>query len=309
MIRRQESHDEKTGNERWLVSYADFITLLFGFFLVMYSVSQVNEAKYQTLSETLSTTFLSSSESTRPKDGTELNSGSTEEQVDANEILTSETLAHQLNSQLHGILDGEAVAIDYSEQWVEITLDATLLFASGDAKMSAGAQSILTEVAEPLLNVESQIEVGGHTDNIPISNEHFSSNWSLSSARAVAVVDALTQQGIKPMRLSAVGYGEFRPVADNTSREGRAQNRRVVLRISEVKAAEKNAFQELEVSPQEQNAEFVPLAESDFIQGLSDEQQSDVSQPAKPQTVAPVELKNGGLLFSRDPDMPRKSYR
>ena len=274
MIRRQESHDEKTGNERWLVSYADFITLLFGFFLVMYSVSQVNEAKYQTLSETLSTTFLSSSESTRPKDGTELNSGSAEEQVNVNEITTSEALAHQLNSQLQGILDGEAVAIDYSEQWVEITLDATLLFASGDAKMSAGSKSILTEVAEPLLEVESLIEVGGHTDNIPIRNEHFASNWSLSSARAVAVVNALMQEGIKPMRLSAVGYGEFRPVADNSTPEGRAQNRRVVLRISEVKAAEKNASQELQINPQEKNAESVPLAESDFIQRLSDEQKS-----------------------------------
>ncbi len=113
--------------------------------------------------------------------------------------------------------------------WVELEMNSELLFLSGEAELSRKAIPVLRKVAEVVREIPNVINIEGHTDDIPIDTVEFPSNWDLSSARATAVVREFVQNRIPPKRLSAIGYGEFHPVADNSTEEGRFKNRRVVL--------------------------------------------------------------------------------
>ncbi len=119
-----------------------------------------------------------------------------------------------------------------NELWVEIELNSSLLFPSGDAIPANEAFTIIEKVAKILAPYENPVHVEGFTDNLPISTTNYPSNWELSTARAASIVRMLSMDGVNPARLAAVGYGEFQPVADNATAEGRGRNRRVVLVIS-----------------------------------------------------------------------------
>jgi chemotaxis protein MotB len=121
------------------------------------------------------------------------------------------------------------IHISGNEERIEINLNANILFAVGDAEPSYAAEVIFEEIANQLIDSDSSIDVEGYTDNQPINTARYPSNWQLASARAASIVQLLQGFGIAPDRLSAIGYGEFRPVAENDSPEGRARNRRVVL--------------------------------------------------------------------------------
>lgn len=205
MIRRQPI-ETKINHERWLVSYADFITLLFAFFVVMYSVSQVNETKYRTLSETLGNAFSSSAKKTnknRSPDTTEA------------EVAPLKQIEQQLEQALSGVLATGEVTLNGNQNWVEIVIDANSFFSSGQATPSDEARTVLNKVADIISPFDNAVAVGGHTDDTPINNAQFKNNWELSSARAVTVVNLLAFAGVSPERMSAVGYGEYRPIADN----------------------------------------------------------------------------------------------
>ena len=116
--------------------------------------------------------------------------------------------------------------------WIEIELSSSLLFPSGDALPNDQAFQLIDKVAGILAPFDNPVHVEGFTDNLPISTDKFPTNWELSAARAGSVVRMLAAQGVNPSRLAAVGYGEFQPVADNATAEGRARNRRVVLVVS-----------------------------------------------------------------------------
>lgn len=280
MIRRP-SIETKINHERWLVSYADFITLLFAFFVVMYSVSHVNEQKYSTLATTLQSAFSSNFTPTEkvtiPTD---------------QELADPAALAQELTQALNDFTSH--IAVSGNEDWVEIELNAGLLFGLGKAELNPQAKEVLVPVANILAQYDNVIAIEGHTDNIPIRNPDFPNNWALSSARAVAVLDALSFQGIAPQRLSAIAFGEFRPLADNNTPEGRERNRRVVIRVARSAAP----------APLQAVASFAE--ENPIPQTAAPTASLSLSPtPLPTPLIQPVRLKGGGLLFTSDPNLPR----
>ncbi|TVZ38620.1 chemotaxis protein MotB [Alteromonadaceae bacterium 2753L.S.0a.02] len=293
MIRRTRI-ETKINHERWLVSYSDFITLLFAFFVVMYSVSQVSESKYRILSETLQSAFSPQNQAAQQNNN-----------AMPVELASIDWLQQNLNAALENLIIAGDVSLWGNEDWVEIELNANLLFESGSAQPNREAREIFSDVADVLAPFENAVQVSGHTDNIPISTERFASNWELSAARAVAVVNLLAYDGILPERLSATGYGEYQPLADNQTAEGRARNRRVVLRVARSKAETPRAGTAAIAA---QSTTGNSVAQSS-IQGESDSGEvppraADVRENAP---IKPIKLENGGLLFTSDPDLPRRN--
>ncbi len=291
-LRRRVSIETKINHERWLVSYSDFITLLFAFFVVMYSVSQVNENKYRVLSETLQSAF---SQGVRAP-GTERES----------KLASLEQLETELSDVLGGLINQGALSVWGNEDWVEIEINANVLFDSASAEPSSQAKTVFAEVADVLAPFENAVAVSGHTDDIPIRNANFSSNWELSSARAVAVVNLLAYEGVDPTRLSAIGYGEYQPIADNSTEQGRAKNRRVVLRVAREKVAApregaQNVMAESGVAAVDDES-----AAQQFAAELNPETRPETSpepsiEPRPENVIEPIKLPNGGLLFTSDP--------
>lgn len=308
MIRRRiDTTTTKTGNERWLVSYSDLVTLLFAFFVVMYSVSHVNSEKYRALSSTLKQTFHGEV----PVDAelkTQLDRIAAGQDGPAptaqNTPSDPQALAELLQSRLAGNLAAADMSISASEDWVEIDLNANLLFASGSAQPSEKAQQIFADAANTLAALPNAVEVAGHTDSRPIETPQFASNWELSAARASAAVRLLAQGGVQPERLAAVGFGEFRPVADNSTSDGRAQNRRVVVKVARYTGPVAAPVTLETVAPSPANAEAETAEQTPTPATAEDS--SNPEQNSEPvQDIAPVRLNNGNLLFSSDPEERR----
>jgi len=306
---RRARFEKSVGEERWLVSYADFITLLFAFFVVMYSISQVSESKYRSLSETLSTAF--------PSSALDQSEASVE-----NNLADLTQLEQTLTEQLSGYpIEGE-LRLSANENWLELTLSSEMLFASGAASPNQNASDIFAELSGVLGDIENEVQIVGHTDNVPINNTQFENNWALSSARAVSIVNVLVLQGIDPGRLSATGYGEYRPVDDNATAEGREKNRRVVVRIGS-SASTQNSLESVndintassQTQSSEANAEEVTRLDVDPSQRAGDQANSQISESGsdsdKPlqNGIQPVRLQGGDLLFTSDPDLPRTRER
>lgn len=242
---RRRPPEEHENHERWLVSYADFITLLFAFFVVMYSISSINEGKYKILSDSLVGVFNQVDRSVKPIPIGEERPRTTEADVSQVEDLSGpassagnptldplERIAQSMRETFGELIANEQLTIRGNELWIEIELNSSLLFPSGDALPNDQAFLLIDKVAGILAPFDNPIHVEGFTDNLPISTSQFPTNWELSAARAGSVVRMLAAQGVDPSRMAAVGYGEFQPVADNATAEGRARNRRVVLVVS-----------------------------------------------------------------------------
>jgi chemotaxis protein MotB len=260
MSKRRKRTQDHVNHERWIVSYADFITLLFAFFVVMYSISSVNEGKYRVLSQTLNDAFQETNRSLEPIQVGELNRNSSntiaseqdsaliqteqlqgpgtyqEQSLNMDEMPISEAqrlsfLAATIEDMLSDYVDQELVDVSFTEDRVIINMKDKMLFPSASAHLSRTAVKALRSISRVLDTVPNQIQVEGNTDNRPINTEEFPSNWELSAARAASVVHLMTRMGIEPQRMSAIGYAEHRPVADNSTESGRAKNRRVSLII------------------------------------------------------------------------------
>ena len=239
---RRRNHEEHENHERWLVSYADFITLLFAFFVVMYSISSINEGKYKVLSESLVGVFSEPERAIKPIPIGDERPRTTEPDrsiVDDNPSSSSsqakdplQEIASSVREAFGDLINAEQLTVRGNELWVEIELNSSLLFPSGDAVPNELAFTLIDKVAKILAPYENPIHVEGFTDNLPISTAQYPSNWELSTARAASIVRMLAMDGVNPGRLAAVGYGEFQPIAANDTAEGRARNRRVVLVIS-----------------------------------------------------------------------------
>ncbi|TQV75366.1 OmpA family protein [Aliikangiella marina] len=247
--------DQETG--RWLISYADFITLLFAFFVVMYSISQVSESKYKQLADSLIVAFDTPQRSLDPLQIGEINrslqpiTGDDIEQpevdseseesgnMDSENFATLDefkALENGLRESLGDLIEQDLAEINSDANWININLQSGLLFSSGSDELNQAADPLLSEVSEHLNKNRQMILVQGHTDNIPINTEKFPSNWELSSSRAVAVVRKLQNLNVLPERMSVEGHGEFKPIESNDTLEGRSKNRRVVVSISRKQA-------------------------------------------------------------------------
>ncbi len=265
---RKHKHEEHENHERWLVSYADFITLLFAFFVVMYSMSSVNEGKYRVLSDSMVAAFTQTTRSIAPIQVGELSRSPAplikqirevpdqvnisspivaiknvpDVIVDPANVPPEGSAPAEVTAQINAISSGieeefkeliadELVSVRKSPFWMDVVFNSNILYPSASAELSEFAMIELEKLATLLQNYPNQISVEGFTDNVPIVSPVFPSNWELSSARAAAVVRAFEDQGIDTSRLSSVGFGENRPIGDNSTDAGRAGNRRVVIVI------------------------------------------------------------------------------
>jgi chemotaxis protein MotB len=251
MRRNSSSEESESGSERWLVSYADFITLLFAFFVVMYSISSVNEGKYKVLSESLEGVFNTRQKTVKPIQVGEISPRS--EHGEKGDIMIKPFLEHkeditekekqELNEELEKIA-GEFedsfedliyenhIDIRLLDDWVEISLNDGVVFKSGGVIPAETAFPVIQDIARILRSKQNGILVEGHTDNMPIRSDAFPTNWELSAARAATFVRLLSIEGIDESRMAAAGFGEFKPLVRNDTPDGRNKNRRVVLLIS-----------------------------------------------------------------------------
>ncbi|WP_332674487.1 flagellar motor protein MotD [Aromatoleum sp.] len=246
MARRRNHEEEHENHERWLVSYADFITLLFAFFVVMYSLSSVNEGKYRVLSESLVSAFRSgaivpdgapSAPAVVPAVAPVLPPA--QQPVErAADVARREAALHRMTNMadeirrvLAPLTQGGQVRVTEGARGISVEINASVLFAPGDAALDPSAVAALRAVADVLARADFPITIEGHTDNLPISTSRFPSNWELSAVRASSVVRLFIEAGVRGALLTAAGYGDQRPVTENYTEEGRARNRRVTILI------------------------------------------------------------------------------
>lgn len=311
MIRfRKPSKLTAPSQERWLVSFADYMTLMFALFVVLYASAIVKEEQFEVLSNSLEKLFETKANKATATSGegiltnqvsqTDVFFGNdlqpekgpvklqqsvvkeVSEQQQLGELLGA--LEEQLGKSLSDLMKNDLAKLHRDDDWLTIELSSGVMFPSGSAASNPGALIILQQVARVLSSVKNLIEVRGYTDSQQINNEIFSSNWQLSAARAASVTYALEQFGIQQNRLSIKANGSNQPIASNDTPEGRARNRRVVIALSKY---------EVEIKAK---AEQINQQKKLNRQNLSDKIEQQVQQ------IKVIKLPNGGIrITTREP--------
>lgn len=268
---RRHLHEDHVNHEAWAIPYGDLLTLLLAFFVVMYSVSSLNEGKYRVASNSLNAAFGGQMRSVQPVNvgdvptqatmvdptnsgiglalptaliATRINSqlpvdararwaedNGIDAETEAEQKQLAET-AKQMEDTLSSLILNDQVSVYRQDDWIEVDIKADALFASGSAMPRDTALPVLQQIAGVLRGNRHLVRIEGHTDSQPIRTLQYPSNWELSAARASSVVRLFTQQGIDPGLMQVVGYGDTQPIADNATASGRTANRRVVLVVS-----------------------------------------------------------------------------
>lgn len=248
MSRRKRQHQPEN-HERWLVSYADFITLLFAFFVVLYASSQVDKKKVGQLATAIQQAFqdmgVFQGKSKTPPIVTSLESASSREAAAELARLAQDKdvepamsradlpgLKHELETALAPEIQRREVALHVGPEGLVVSLREIGFFNSGSATLRPQSEEAFGRIASLLMQYDCSIRIEGHTDNVPIHTSQFASNWELSTARSTEVIRKfILQYRFSPERLSAAGYGEYHPAASNDSEDGRRMNRRIDLVI------------------------------------------------------------------------------
>jgi chemotaxis protein MotB len=265
---RKKKHEEHVNAEAWAIPYGDLVTLLFALFTVMYAVSSVNEGKFRVLSDSMIAAFRGAPKSIRP-----INMGEKEQGKGGDKPLTGITptvliklprkpqptatprdgtvplvgvkdpndpvagvlmrMERQVQDAMQELIAAKLVTVKRESLWLEVEINADILFPSGSGDFSSEALPVLDRLAAVLEPFPNPIRVEGHTDDRPIKSTLFPSNWELSAARAASVVHEFTKFGIDPLRLEIVGFGEYHPLQPNDTVAGRNANRRVAILILE----------------------------------------------------------------------------
>jgi chemotaxis protein MotB len=267
---RKKKHEEHANHEAWAIPYGDLVTLLFALFTVMYAMSSVNEGKFRVLSDSLIAAFHGAPKSLEPvnigekqpgKGGEKPLSGimptvlmKIREQKTPGEGRSPRDpdvpkppepeaspaalirMEREVQNAMQGLIDAKLVTVRRESLWLEIEINTDILFASGVSDFSPAAVTVLDKLADVLKPFPNPVRVEGHTDNRPIKTSAYPSNWELSAGRAASVVHEFTKDGIDPLRLEIVGFGEFHPRQPNDTIEGRNANRRVAILVLEAVA-------------------------------------------------------------------------
>jgi chemotaxis protein MotB len=270
--RRKKGHASGHNDERWLLTYSDMITLLMALFIIMWAISTVNDSKFDQLSKSLSDAFggsifqgnkkvidgSSGSKAeivpTRPNESTSstakeltqaVQNAAAARELENLKALKAEVDAYVGAKGLSGKID---TSIDERGLVIRILPD-DMLFDTGEAELRPEARPVLGEIARLLRGLDgtNPVHVEGNTDNVPISTDRFRNNWELSAGRAVTVLTFLEESGFDPTRMSAIGYGEQRPVASNATAAGRALNRRVEIVVVRQAVAQAEPSGDVEV--------------------------------------------------------------
>lgn len=314
-LRKNRHTIEHDNVHRWLVSYADYMTLLFALFVVLYAMAIVNDKPFETVTESLGRVFQSSETKTKNKgegedilpvnstktnkrlygdgildvDGPELVDGKKQlSNIEQSNVGTNlESLEEKLHTALYELVESGYAQLQIDGDWLEIELNSGLLFPSGSASPTNSARSILAVIYDVIGEVSNFIRVRGYTDNQPINNEIFSSNWELSVYRATAILRVLEEQNLDPARMAIEGYGQFYPNADNKTAAGRAQNRRVVIAISKYGLAQSNLI----------NTPTISVKDVEAIKQV-------VDSSGQPNKIRIIQLENGGIrITTRDDEL------
>jgi chemotaxis protein MotB len=259
-LRKRRHFVEQDNVDRWLVSYADYMTLLFALFVVLYAMAMVNEEPFETATESIGKVFRANEELPKNRghgdDILNVNTSKTNKRLYGNGILDvagpelvdgeitlsnvsdSEvgtnltSLEKELHTALYELIESGYAQLQVDGDWLEIELNSGMLFPSGSSSVTNNATTILAIIYDVIGSSSNFIRVRGYTDNQPISTEIFSSNWELSVFRATAILRVLENLSLNPARMAIEGYGQYYPRENNNTVAGRAQNRRVVIAIS-----------------------------------------------------------------------------
>lgn len=297
---RKKPHEDHINHEAWAIPYADLMTLLLAFFVVMYAVSVVNEGKYRVASESLTEAFNGSSRAIAPlapsktpphtlepsmslptsSPGTPLapinmpipqrrspNQPAARSNSGKNAVSDLARMENQVRKALQPLIDKKMVVVRRGPDWLEIEIRTDILFPSGVAQLSLPADGVLRNLAGILAPFDNPLRVEGFTDDVPIATAVYPSNWELSAARAATVARLFSDHGVRPDRMGIIGWGQVRPIADNTTVEGRNQNRRVLVVVMSHRSPTDRATEDVEqlrsatqVAQQSAPATAVPAA-------------------------------------------------
>lgn len=251
---RRKKKQEHANSERWLISYGDFVTLLFALFVVLFSSSQVDKRKVGRIAQAIQvafqqlgifnggTTHVTLSQTSSMSLSEVQLAGNVAQSATLSRVVTPtkgvpspinglwhvEKIRKELEQALAPQLRSHDVRIRTNKEGLVISLEEIGFFPSGSAVLKPEAMPILAKIAKILTHVPEDVRVEGHTDNVPIHNAQYASNWQLSTARAMTVLNLMISRfGIAPERLSAAGYAQYHPIASNATTQGRAANRRV----------------------------------------------------------------------------------
>jgi chemotaxis protein MotB len=251
VIERRKGHQEHENHERWLVSYADFITLLFAFFVVMFASSQTDKSKAKQISEAVEKALSEGKSMGVPPAVAKILGGTVDDkgqgnaqmkgpggaQKAAKEAPTEEVLEltpsmKSLNVQLKAEIDSGKVEISMEPRGLVVSLKETAFFPAGGDNLQAESLSTIEKLAAALNAISNPLRIEGHTDSKPIHTARFRSNWELSAARAIAMMETLaTRFHVSYNRMAIVGFADTQPEVSNDTVEGRARNRRVDIVI------------------------------------------------------------------------------
>lgn len=232
---KKKKHEEHPNHERWLLSYSDFMTLLMILFVVMFAMSNIDKTKFKQLSQSMSVSMGGGKSIVAKEDAVPITQETKPVQTDLtekDEQAKLEDLKKQVDKYLESNGMKSNVTTQIDERGLVVSLNDTLFFDSGRAEIKPDSQKKLIEIGRIMNQLNNYMRIEGHTDNVPIRSEQFSSNWQLSCIRAANVTELLISNcNIPPQKLYPAGYGEYRPVADNGTEEGKARNRRVDIII------------------------------------------------------------------------------
>ncbi len=238
--KKRKVKKEEEMNEAWLLPYSDLMTLLLALFISLFAISQTDQKKVSQLAQAFSAAFNMGGPSffnnAGPNAGRRAEMMSTEDKGNAAYIAENQKL-QEVQKQMEDYIEQnglqDQISTQMSENGLMVSIREKALFQSGSAELTPQAQDIASVVANLLASINEQVVISGHTDNMPIHNAQYPTNWDLSAARALNVMKYLLSiSNMDPQRFSAVGYGEYRPVADNSTEEGRTKNRRVEILIA-----------------------------------------------------------------------------
>jgi len=312
--RRHEIEHENV--HRWLVSYADYMTLMFALFVVLYAMAMVNEKPFESITESFGRVFQAYEDKTKNRGHGDsillVNTAKTNKKLYGNgllevagpELLDNEknlsnisdaqvgnnltSLEKQLHTALYELVESGFAQLQIDGDWLEIELNSSLLFPSGSSSATNSAEAIISNIYDVIRQSSNFIRVRGYTDNQAINNEIYSSNWELSVFRATAILRVLETLGLNPARMAIEGYGQYYPSQDNLTEQGRAKNRKVVVAISKYGLETKNLLK----------TPTIDLKDVEIITQIKTMNEENTDELNK---IKVIRLNNGGIrITTRD---------
>lgn len=237
-MRKKKQHHEEHVDEAWLLPYSDMLTLLLALFIVMFAMGQTDKAKFKSMSEQFNIIFAGGA-GVMHEEGNSvipmMDSGKSDTEFTSNNTAASEQdkmaeVKKMLEEEISKEGYSDKVKVDLNNEGLEIAIQDVVLFNSGEADVLKDVSPLISKISGMLHGLDNQIKIVGHTDNVPINNGKFRSNWDLSAMRAINVMNFMvSSEGLNQDKVSVQAYGEYMPKFENTTEEGRAKNRRVEI--------------------------------------------------------------------------------